>query len=209
MGEAMSDYRVKISVSNARIRRAIENAGFASVNAVCVHGGLRATAVGNIINMKMSPLAKDGSWRKVVIDLADVLGVLPDDLFSESQKTVTVKENSGHRDVQESELIKIAAQYMNSERLEDLRDNAAIDEIAHEESEKIIAAAVSDLPTRQAEVLNMRFGLNGCDPHSLVDIGDLIGVSPARVGQIETAALRNLRNKTGESLFNLLDQELT
>jgi len=48
------------------------------------------------------------------------------------------------------------------------------------------------MPKRDADVLRMRYGINGKDPMTLQEIGDKINLSRERVRQIETEALRKL-----------------
>ena len=190
----MSDYRVKISVSNARIRRAVEAAGYRSVLQMCKLNGLQITPTFNLVNMKQSPLTKNGKWRKTVLDLADTLNVLPDDLFNERQKVIVLGKNTSSKDITESEMIAIAEQYVQDDRLEDLQDNSAVREIAEEQVTKLLNNEIFDvLPTRQREVLEMRFGFDGSPGRTLEEIGLKLGVHRERVRQIEAKALRRLR----------------
>jgi RNA polymerase sigma factor (sigma-70 family) len=189
----MSDYRVKISVSNARIRRAVEAAGYRSVLQMCKLNGLQITPTFNLVNMKQSPLTKNGKWRKTVLDLADTLNVLPDDLFNERQKVLTLGKNTSSKDVTESEMLAIAEQYVQDDRLEDLQDNSAVREIAEEQVTKLLNNEILDvLPTRQRKVLEMRFGFDGSPGRTLEEIGTHFGVSRERIRAIEGKALRRL-----------------
>lgn len=52
---------------------------------------------------------------------------------------------------------------------------------------------LSVLKPREETILNMRFGLNGYEPHTLEEIGDYIGITRERIRQIEARALRRLR----------------
>ena len=192
----MSDYRVKVTVSNARIRRAIENAGFKTVGALCAHAGLSPSEVGGLVNMKDSPISsKTGAWRNIVLELSDALGVAPDDLFSESQRVVKLKTNTGYKDVEESSLVRIAASYINERRLEDLQENAAVEEIADSQVTNIISNALTVLKPRQQKILNMRFGLNGHKEMTLDEVAKDFNLSRDRIRQIEQQALRKLRGR--------------
>jgi len=200
-GLLVSDYRVKISVSNARIRRAMEAAGYTSIQAMCLEHKLRLDIVYKLVNMKMSPLGNDGRWHSTTLKLADALNVLPDDLFSERQKTVTLKTNEGHRDVTESELAAIAAEQNWNERLEDMRDNDAINQIASEETGKVLNAAMEHLLTpKETEIIKWRYGFEGTRK-SQDEIGAKYNVSRERIRQIENKALRKLRRPYVQKFF--------
>jgi RNA polymerase primary sigma factor len=53
--------------------------------------------------------------------------------------------------------------------------------------------ALLDLTPRLQLVLTLRFGLDGEQPRTLEDVGDLLGITRERVRQLETRALRELR----------------
>jgi RNA polymerase primary sigma factor len=48
------------------------------------------------------------------------------------------------------------------------------------------------MDVREATVLKMRFGLEDCEPHTLKEIGEKLGLTRERVRQIETEALARL-----------------
>ena len=59
--------------------------------------------------------------------------------------------------------------------------------------EQALRKAVADLPEREREVVQLRYGLNGeRDPKSLEAIAQQLGVTRERVRQIESAALERL-----------------
>jgi RNA polymerase primary sigma factor len=60
-------------------------------------------------------------------------------------------------------------------------------------AEDTLRRAISQLPDREREVVQLRYGLNGdVDPVSLEEIGRRLGVTRERVRQIETEALERL-----------------
>lgn len=57
---------------------------------------------------------------------------------------------------------------------------------------KMIGKAISDLDERTAEMLSLRYGLDGLDPRTLEETGEHFGVTRERVRQIELQALKKL-----------------
>jgi RNA polymerase primary sigma factor len=58
---------------------------------------------------------------------------------------------------------------------------------------------LGQLSEQERQVLEMRFGLEGHDRHTLAEIGRLLDVSRERVRQVELKALRKLRHFTRRS----------
>lgn len=62
-----------------------------------------------------------------------------------------------------------------------------------EDVKKFVHASLGVLPERQRLVLRLRFGVDGRRPHSLNEIGRLLGLSAERIRQIQQLALDNLK----------------
>jgi RNA polymerase primary sigma factor len=60
-----------------------------------------------------------------------------------------------------------------------------------------VSAALEALPEREREVLSWRYGLARADTSSLVEIGKRLGITRERARQIESQALRRLRQNAG------------
>jgi RNA polymerase primary sigma factor len=58
-----------------------------------------------------------------------------------------------------------------------------------------LSQALQELPPRIYQVLALRFGLDGGEPHTLAETGALIGVGRERARQIERQALQALRQR--------------
>jgi RNA polymerase primary sigma factor len=56
-----------------------------------------------------------------------------------------------------------------------------------------LKTAVEELPDREAQILQLRFGLNGSEEYTLEEIGQRFGVSRERIRQLEARALRQMR----------------
>ncbi|WP_067549074.1 sigma factor-like helix-turn-helix DNA-binding protein [Nocardia crassostreae] len=64
---------------------------------------------------------------------------------------------------------------------------------------------LSGLPEREAQVVALRYGLDGSDPRTLEEVGRLFGVSRERIRQLEAKAMQKLRHpKRAQALEDLL-----
>jgi RNA polymerase primary sigma factor len=76
------------------------------------------------------------------------------------------------------------------------------DELAGEEQfHRRLAACLASLPAREATILRLRHGLETDHPHTLQEIGDLLGVSRERIRQLEKGALEKLRQPHWRALL--------
>jgi RNA polymerase primary sigma factor len=78
--------------------------------------------------------------------------------------------------------------------LADRRAEEAFDEVLTSvDAARVIRAADRALSPRERRVLERRYGLGGAEPLTLREVGEELGVTPQRVGQIEEAALAKIR----------------
>ena len=63
-----------------------------------------------------------------------------------------------------------------------------------EANSAIVESVLSTLPTREAEILRMRFGIGADRPMTLEEVGKHYGVTRERIRQVENKAIRKLRN---------------
>jgi len=81
----------------------------------------------------------------------------------------------------------------------------ADEQLMQEAFEGQVKNILSDLDGKEATILKMRFGLEGNEPKTLKEIGDLLSLSRERIRQIENVALRKLRkNHAVQSLRGYL-----
>jgi RNA polymerase primary sigma factor len=75
-------------------------------------------------------------------------------------------------------------------------EKAPDEQVEVELTEKALHNAVADLPEREQQILNLRYGLSGeSDPKSLEEIGRIMGITRERVRQLEAEALRRLAER--------------
>jgi len=64
-----------------------------------------------------------------------------------------------------------------------------------------IDAVLSELPPREAFIVRLRHGIGGTEAHTLEEIGKLLGITRERTRQIETRAMRRLRDSLDPALM--------
>jgi DNA-directed RNA polymerase sigma subunit (sigma70/sigma32) len=74
-------------------------------------------------------------------------------------------------------------------------DNQAVEDTAYFQSRQRIADMLSGLSAREAELLSLRFGLEGGLPLSPEDVGKRLGMTSQEVVAMEAAALAKLRKE--------------
>jgi hypothetical protein len=199
----MSDYSVSIKVRNGRIRRRMAECGFSSVNDLCRKSGLHAQEIGALLNLKVPPLTQTGSWRRSAAALADVLGCTCEELFSETQRTLALRDNQGECFITEAELLKLSSRVERpllenpgEQLLEDADDQTKIE---------VIRRALDGLrlTARDRRIIESHFGI-GCEERTLADLALELDVSPECVQRCLSRTLWRLRGHKPATRRSLL-----
>jgi RNA polymerase primary sigma factor len=103
--------------------------------------------------------------------------------IAQTQRLVSLDVKVG--DDSDSELVELIADNESPELSEQ-----AGRELLREE----IDSALSTLSPREAQVIELRYGLVDGTPHTLEEVGERFGVTRERIRQIETKAIRRLRH---------------
>lgn len=85
---------------------------------------------------------------------------------------------------EDTELSELIADENTSSPFKNLTDNSNRDEVI-----KLVAR----LNNREAKIIRLRFGFNNENPKSFIEIGEDLKITPNRVRQIESNALRRMR----------------
>ena len=80
--------------------------------------------------------------------------------------------------------------------IEDDKIMGPVDAASRQLLKEQIRSALGVLSEREREVLEMRFGLQDGQDHTLEEVGKHLGVTRERIRQIEAKALRKLRHPT-------------
>jgi RNA polymerase sigma factor (sigma-70 family) len=182
----MSDYRVTVKVRNNRILKAIKDIGAEPGQKWCEANGLVYTQINSLINLTESPLLKTGSLSTSAEKLCDVLGKLPEELWTNDQIR-PLEKNFTELDMTQDQVMTLLP----------LSETSYIQDFDKKDLEEVMAAALSTLDRRESKVLNLRFkqGLR------LDEIAEKFEISEERVRQIESKALRRLRHPSTSSLL--------
>jgi RNA polymerase sigma factor (sigma-70 family) len=176
----MSDYRVRISVRNARLLRAIEQAGhrpgaqFAEEVGISYSGALLP-----YFNLTRSPLTPDGLLRQCAWALCDFLNASPSDLWSDAQLQPLARNHSSIE--------------LDADSVQALVGAAPVDPLrfaTQAQAGRIIQDAIDSLTEREAYVIRERF----FSETTLEELSERMEVTRERVRQIEIKALRKLRH---------------
>jgi hypothetical protein len=165
----VSDYAISVKVRNGRIRRKIAECGFSSVNELCRKSGLRPENIGALLNLKLPPLTRAGRWRRPAAALAEVLGCTCEELFSETQRTLALRDNRGECFITESELLKLSCR-VQQPLLENPGDQLLED--ADEQTKiEVIRRALDglNLVARDRRIIEGHFGI-GCEERTLAEL---------------------------------------
>jgi len=74
----------------------------------------------------------------------------------------------------------------------DERTRGPEDEMINNDNLKHVFRQLEQMDSREATILRMRFGLDDCEPQTLKEIGESMGLTRERVRQIEAEALKKL-----------------
>lgn len=174
------DYRLTVKVRNNNILRAAERAGFDSIPKLAEAAGVSYGWLNDLINMTVAPIGKDGHVKARVDRLCLFLGCSFDELFADEQR-VALESNRCEKEVSAEQIYALMAP---SGRAEIEHDDGLS---AH------VAETIEQLRPNEQEVIRLRFGFDG-EALTLAEIGERMDVTPERIRQIETKALRKLRH---------------
>jgi RNA polymerase sigma factor (sigma-70 family) len=181
---------------------AIEQVGYKSVAEFSRDIGLTAQEISSFVALRKAPINQDGEFCPNAKKIMEALGAAPSDLWTTEQLNMKLKRNTT-QDLFSAPTIQAilggnvaqleGSVYEESEKPEEVLNKKEL----KAELEKVLGT----LTPREAKVLQLRFGLDGCEEHTLGEVGDMLNIGKERVRQIEAKALRNMRHPSRSTIF--------
>ena len=169
------DFNIKMTVRNARLLNAIRET-YESVAAFCRENKLSYHLVSQLITMKSAPTTSKG-WRKVSMDICDVLQVDPQKIWPNHIEEMRLKKSTAEVEV-------------NIEQLDAIMGNKS-DPLHLINQTQVISQLSDALSPREKQFIIYRY----VEKMTLQEIADKFGISSSRALEIEKKALRRMKNK--------------
>ena len=177
----MSDYRIRITVRNARLLRAIEAAGHQPGNHFAMAAGI--SYGGHLLpylNLTRSPLNREGLLRECAWALCDFLGASPSDLWSDEQLQPLQKN---HTDV-DLDFGQLGALMHSHGHVAD-----PVQVASRDQAKRLLLNSLDALTPKESKIVYARY----FEDWTLEELSDHFNLSRERIRQVEMKALRKLR----------------
>jgi len=103
------DYSVKVTIRNGRILSRMRALGIRNQADLARKAGTSIATVNAIIALRSAPAKQNGDWVETVYRIAAVLNCDPEDLFTDVQKTLAIKQNSCEVYMSEPDVMRLTA----------------------------------------------------------------------------------------------------
>ena len=189
--------RLEIKPRNNLVLTRMEKLGIKNVAELCRLAGVKhQSRVGEIINLKLSPLIGEGEvimWRPEVEAVAAVLGMLPGELFTEAILEIELDPKAKLQfDLDVVELKQLGGRIPTRILLE--ASPTPEDVLSKKEFKGGLKRALNSLTPREQKVLILLYGLNDGNEKTQKEVALMEGISPGRIHQIQAKALRKMRH---------------
>ena len=193
-------YRVKVSVRNNLLLTAIEEAGYKSVSQFAKDLGYEPGRLQGLVSMRQPPINKSGEFSEMAKRVMEILGAAPSDLWTTEQLNMNLDKNSSEWAITTKFLLDTnSMQAVLGGNVLQLEGTIYEDIETPEESQikkelkERVKHTLDSLPTREAKILRMRFGIDSDKEYTLEQIAEKYELSRDRIRQIEATALRDMR----------------
>ena len=196
----MEEFNLKVTVRNNLVLTAIKDSGYTNLAKFAKDNSLALGLLYDTINLKRPPMLQTGEFSPFAMELMEVLGACPTDLWTAEQLTMKLKKNISYRELGKEELQRCLQSSARSLIGLDYPEQEA----EENQATKIMVDMVDSLTPREAKVLKMHFGLGGEDQHTLEQIGEKMGVTRERIRGIEAKALSKMRHPSRTDIYKSL-----
>lgn len=192
----MKDIRVIVTVKNAVMLRAMEQAGFNTAIELARASGVNNSTVGQYLNLKLAPYTPSGELRDTIVRIGYALKRLPEDLFPAPFLRRALQTNRVTRDVDAASLPALMATAPPSIAYDPERSF-----IVKEAVDSLMSALDSvkngygQNDARNIAIVKHYYGLEGGEPSTLNATAKHFGLTPNRVRQILANVERRLKRK--------------
>jgi RNA polymerase sigma factor (sigma-70 family) len=175
----MNEYLLELKVKNNYLSEKMKAFGIKSQSELARFCEVTPQAAGLIMNMKEAPYNTRGEMRPYVAKVLDALFCSLEDLYPPEQLKRSLDKNIYTATVQAEELRAMLSSEISIAGV-----------IEHAETVDALEKAIdSSMNERHAKVLRMRF----FEEKTLKEVGQELGVTGARIREIEAKGLRLLR----------------
>ena len=176
----MKDYYATLRIQQGRLKAAMQELGIATAADLSRRSGATQGDIGNLLNFRESPRAKNGKWRAVTLAICKALGSEPSELFPEHLDyeipTNRIASFVEHAQLSGTETLQLGPG----------------EECQQAEMEQTLDEVLGTLTDRERDVLKARFW----EGKTLDEIGDEQGVRGSTIRMLEAKALCKLRRPT-------------
>ena len=201
------EFRLELKIRNALILRRMEAVGIRSLQELATLAGLDKSGYHNltrIVALKLS-VVKGSTWRPELVAVSRVLECSPGDLVSQAivDRDIGLSSTAAV-DLPAESVVPLIG--LLRRQLRSGSESAPDSKLLVRECREEVAAQLATLKPSEQQVLRLRFGLEGEDEHTLAEVARVRGVTPERIRQIESMALRKLRHpKRAKRLRGLVE----
>ena len=71
--------------------------------------------------------------------------------------------------------------------------------VEQEDEKRLLNNHISKLDDREREIMNMRFGLGGCEEHTQKEVADILGISQSYISRLEKRIILRLKKEMEKS----------
>jgi len=200
----MSDYRVTVKVRNARLLRAIENAGVVCGPKLAADIGIGYAVLLGFVNLTRSPLDDDENITPEAEKLLIYFRRMLCDLWSDEQLEPLLT-NKRDLDVDFGSMTERLHWAGNLEAL--IAPTDPEQATYAQERDALVHATIAELTPKESRVIKGLFGMDG-EAKTLDKMGEAFDVRGERVRQIREKALRKMRHPTRRESMKIRGENL-